>query len=411
MPDVDSAALDGLRQACGDSVRAGNDGELVDGVRPVLVASPRDAQAVSDAMTVAAEHRLSVVVRGNGSKLDWGKPPTRVDLLVDVSALDAVLEHAAGDLIVRVEPGVRLAALQEVLAPAGQRLAVEEVVPGSTIGGVIATALSGPSRMLYGAVRDLLIGVTVVRADGAFTRSGGRVVKNVAGYDLCKLYTGSYGTLGVITEAIFRLHPVPEAASYVSVAVADETTMAAKVAEVISSQLVPSAVEIDRPSRDAPITICVLVEGSAPGVAARAVRLASLLGPGTVLSADRPPWWGKLPPGATTLRVTAQLAGVGASVRAVTDSGLEAAVRGSGGSGVLHVGVDADPAGVARFLEAIRNASAAQGGSAVVLRAPAPVKAGLDVWGPIPAISLMRRVKDSFDPDRRLSPGRFVGGI
>ena len=162
-------------------------------------------------MAVADDKNLRVVARGAGSKLSWGNPPTNVDLVMDMSGLDAVLEHAAGDLIVRVQPGLRLAKLQDALSSAGQRLAIDEVVPGSTIGGIIATGLSGPSRLLHGAVRDLLIGVSVVRADGVTARSGGRVVKNVAGYDLCKLYTGSYGTLGIITEAIFRLHPTPEA--------------------------------------------------------------------------------------------------------------------------------------------------------------------------------------------------------
>ena len=163
-------------------------------------------------MGEAATRKETVVARGGGTKLDWGAPPSTVDLLVDLSGMNRVLEHAAGDLIVHAEPGVRLSQLQALVSQAGQRLAVDEQVPGSTVGGLVATGLCGPLRLAYGCIRDLLIGISVVRADGVVTKSGGKVVKNVAGYDLGKLYTGSFGTLGIVAEATFRLHPVPERA-------------------------------------------------------------------------------------------------------------------------------------------------------------------------------------------------------
>jgi glycolate oxidase FAD binding subunit len=404
------SVFESLVKAAGDGqLRAATDADAIDGVRPTYVAKPRDEAAVADVMAVAAEHQLSVVARGAGSKLDWGKPPTAVDLVVDLSALDAVLEHASGDLIVRVQSGVRLDSLQSALASAGQRLAIDEVVPGSTIGGVIATALSGPSRLLHGAVRDLLIGVTVVRADGVVAHSGGRVVKNVAGYDLCKLYTGSYGTLGIVTEAIFRLHPIPEAVAYVSVAVPDDATARRKIAAILGSQVVPAAVEIDRSDADSPLMVWALVEGFGPSVAARAARLADVLD--ADISPLRPPWWASLPVGATTIRMTAQPSGVVDVVRTAFDSTLQVSIRGSAGTGVLYAGIDGDTDAVADLLGQLRKTCRAEGGSAVVLRAPASVKSLVDVWGEIPAIDLMRRVKHSFDPERRLSPGRFVGGI
>src|SRR5674536_333788 len=138
-------------------------------------------------------------------------PPAWLDLLLELSRQDRVLEHAAGDLVVRVEPGVRLVAMREQLAPARQQLALDPPEPGATVGGVNGANASGPSRLLYGTARDLLIGITVVLADGAVARAGGKVVKNVAGYDIGKLYIGAVGTLGLVTEAIFRLHPVPAA--------------------------------------------------------------------------------------------------------------------------------------------------------------------------------------------------------
>src|SRR6185295_3143656 len=135
-----------------------------------------------------------------------GLPPTSADVLVDLSAMDQVLDHAAGDLIVEAQAGTRLADLQDVVGQAGQRLVGDATVPGASIGGSPSTHASGPQRMLAGTARDLLIGITVVRADGVVAKAGGRVVKNVAGYDLGKLMIGSFGTLAVVTEALFRLH-------------------------------------------------------------------------------------------------------------------------------------------------------------------------------------------------------------
>ena len=411
------SALDDLAKACGEeSVRPGEQVDAVDGVAARYVISAHDQDAVARAIRVCAEHRLTVGVRGTGSKLDWGKPPSSVDVLVDLSAMDAVLEHAAGDLIVRVQPGIRLAALQEVLARAGQRLAIDDVVPGSTAGGIVATGLAGPLRYSYGAVRDLLIGVTVVRPDGVAARSGGKVVKNVAGYDLGKLYTGSYGTLGIITEAIFRLHPVPERARYIHATFGTAVSAAPAVAAVVGSQLAVSAIEVDRAHPGGPVTTCVLVEGSAPGVAARAERVCQLLGAGAEITDRAPSWWGVLGDGAL-VRMTSQLTGVtallDAAEQASAETGVPVGVRGSAGAGVLHAFFPwtANAAAAAQLIDQLRAACTKQGGFAVLLHAPRQLKAIVDVWGPVPGISVMRRIKDGFDPEHRFAPGRFVGGI
>ena len=161
-------------------------------------------------MRAAAGHELAVVPRGGGSRLGWGTPPSRCDLVIDMSRMAEVLEHAAGDLVARVQAGARMGDVAAVLAQAGQEIALD--VPGdATVGGVVASGLAGPRRLRYGTPRDLLIGITIVRADGTVAKSGGKVVKNVAGYDLGKLFAGSAGTLGLITEATFRLHPLPAA--------------------------------------------------------------------------------------------------------------------------------------------------------------------------------------------------------
>ena len=146
-------------------------------------------------MRAAADLGLTVVPRGSGGRLDWGRPPASCDLIVDTRRMDQVLEHAAGDLVVAVQAGIRLDQLAKVLATAGQRLALDAPASADgtsgTVGGLIATGAAGPLRYRYGAPRDLLIGITIVRADGTVAKSGGKVVKNVAGYDIGKLFAGS----------------------------------------------------------------------------------------------------------------------------------------------------------------------------------------------------------------------------
>jgi glycolate oxidase FAD binding subunit len=409
--------LQTLAKSCGeDRVTEATGADSVGDVCPGYVARPADATAVGAVMASSAQDGLAIAVRGRGTKLHWGHPPTELDVLVDLSSLNGVLEHAAGDLIVRVLPATPLADVQRAVAPAGQRLSIDEVVPGSTVGGIIATGLSGPSRLLHGAVRDLLIGVTVVRADGAFARSGGRVVKNVAGYDLCKLYTGSYGTLGVITEAIFRLHPVPKARTYVTAQYADELSAGGPVAAVLRSQLAPSALEIDCPLIGGPVTVCTLIEGSSPGVAARTKRVIQILGVSATVSEAPAASWAQLP-GPTTVRLTTPIADALSVVRAVRGAaarlGVELAIRGSAGVGVFYAGLDSglDPLMVKTLLDEMRTVVGLVGGFAVFLRGAHDGKSAVDIWGPVPGLPLMQRVKDAFDPEHRLAPGRFVGGI
>jgi glycolate oxidase FAD binding subunit len=408
------AGLDGVGDA-----RPGGTEDRVDGVDAGVVVSVADAGEVAAVLAAAAGAQAGVVIRGAGTKLDWGAPPQRADIVVDVSGLGNVLDHAAGDLVVRVQPGVRLADLATVLALAGQRLAVDEVVPGSTVGGVMATGLAGPGRLAHGSVRDLVLGVTVVLAGGLSAKSGGRVVKNVAGYDLGKLYTGSFGTLGVITEAFLRLHPLPERSAWLSVVTPDATAVVNAVSTLRAPQVTPAAIEV-HDDGSGPARVVALLEGTADGVDGRLAAARGLLDADVSVSAEAPPWWGRLPglgTGETLIKATITIAEVGRLVavvrRAATDTGGAVEVNGSAGTGVLCVGVGAGaPAGaVGRILGVARRSCAAAGGAAIVLRAPAEVRAGIDAWGPVPALDLMRRVKDSFDPGHVLAPGRFVGGI
>jgi glycolate oxidase FAD binding subunit len=394
--------------------------ETVEGLPSEFVARPLSTSDVADVMQYAAKNGLAVVPRGSGSKFDWGQPPERADIVLDLSQLSSIVEHAAGDLVVRVRAGTPLSTVVDALAPAGQRLALATRLAGQTgplggtVGGLIAANPSGPLRYGYGTVRDLLIGVTMVRADGALAHSGGAVVKNVAGYDLGKLLVGSLGTLGIIIEAVFRLHPVPESFAVVTKTV-DTGRQAGELAvKLRHSQVVPTAVEVDR-SGSGPATVAVLVEGIAGGIAARADAVAALLGNG-VVTEKLPDWWYE-PVGGTVLRAAVAASGVGQLMDSAAALGWELSCRGCLGLGVVHFGLSADePAAIADFLIALRRTAANQHGTIRVESAPRAVHQaladrGTDAWGPVPALDLMRRVKAQFDPDRRLAPGRFVGGI
>jgi glycolate oxidase FAD binding subunit len=411
------AALEDLRAACGDARPAG-DGDAIAGVPARFVAAPGSANEAAAVVRAAAVHDLSTVVRGAATKLDWGSPPERLDLVLDTRRLTGVVEHAAGDLIVVVRAGTPLADLSTKLAAAGQQLALDAPLPGATVGGTVAVNTSGPRRMAYGTVRDLLIGVTIVRPDGVLARAGGKVVKNVAGYDLGKLVTGSYGTLGLITECAFRLHPVPEAAAVLRRPVDGPAGLRTLVSAVLGAQVVPAALELDAPAGGG-LELAMLLTGVPEGVRRRVATARALLGGEVAASDAEPDWWSAYPWGAgdVGLKLTAALSRVpdlvAAALAARDRHGVPVAVRGSIGTGVLYAGMPGatDPAAVAAVVADLRLVAREAGGHAVVLTAPAAVRDGLDLWGPVPGLALMHSVKSQFDPGRRFAPGRFVGGL
>ena len=413
--------------------------DAVGGRQAQYVAAPASTAEAAGLLRAAAELDLAVIARGSGSRLHWGAAPTRCDLIVDTRRLDRIIEHAAGDLVASVQAGVRLNDLTTVLAAAGQRLALDPpntaAAGGGTIGGLIATGDAGPLRFRYGSPRDLLIGVTVVRADGKSAKAGGKVVKNVAGYDLGKLFAGSYGTLGLITEATFRLHPKPETSTWVTVESPNPATAADIVQAMADSPLAPAAIELFWPSAAARISVAALLEGDELSVTTRAERMGALASRGIAgLPSDQP----KRSDGSsahpalaaddqdTYIRVAfwaGQLERVLVLIReSAAQAGLDPVVRGAAAAGVLDVLIDgvALPDAVVGFAEALRAGLArlvAAGGvapsvaSAVVLGAPPEVRDAIDVWGPVPSLALMRAVKDQFDPEHRMAPGRFAGGI
>ena len=390
-----------------DTRRAGGPDDAVGGVVPREVVRPTTVDQVAEVVRAGAADGRTVVPVGGRSKLTWAPPPESCDLLLDLTGLDRVVEHVAGDLTVVAEAGVRLADLQAQVGRAGQLLGLDPPEDGATLGGVVSANASGPRRLRYGTTRDLLIGITVVLADGTVAHAGGKVVKNVAGYDLGKLFTGAHGTLGVVVSTTWRLHPVPPARRVVTLELPDAAAAGPLSVALARSTLTPSAVELIA-GADGTARLVVLFESIAESVAGQATAAVALLAGGEE-SEDLPEDFGRRPGGADD--VLLRLAHAPASLSAVLEA-LPAgtAVAAHAATGVSYAAVPAGEA--AEALPRLRAAIAPHDGTAVVLRAPDAVRERLDHWGPVgDSLDLMRRVKERFDPERRMSPGRFVGGL
>jgi glycolate oxidase FAD binding subunit len=418
---------EGLQDIVGEEhVREASGGDAVDGVEPSLVVEPATMEETSEVMKLASREGLAVSPRGGGTKMGLGNPPRRVDLILSTARMDRIIEHVPGDQIVRVQAGVKLQDLQENLAESDQMLGVDPPEEGATVGGIVAANSSGPRRLRYGTIRDLIIGVKVVLADGTVAKAGGKVVKNVAGYDLSKLFTGSLGTLGVIAEANFRLHPIRETARTVFLEVDDHAKIANAVQELTHSslsQFVLDALEIRWEGGRG--VIAALFEGIEPAVEAQSSAATEVLrshGEANVLDEDngeefwerfaRRPWDAGdvgLKIGSPPSDLTAVLDSV---VGAAERAGVEVSLSGHAGTGVTFARLSGGEDALVEVIEEVREIRLRRGGSVVVQEAPLTIKERLDVWGSGgDYLGLTRRVKEKFDPGYILNPGRFLGGI
>ena len=386
--------------------RPGTAADAVAGVVPTEVVRPGDVQEVAEVLRLAQRDGRTVLAAGGRTKTGWAPPPTSADVLIDTTGLDRLVEHTAGDLVVVAEAGLGLMALQERLGEAGQWLALDPPEQGATLGGIVSANASGPRRLRYGTVRDLLIGVTVVLADGTVAHAGGKVVKNVAGYDLGKLYTGAHGSLGVVVSTTWRLHPLPAARRVVVLDLPDPLDAGPFALALARSTLTPSAVELHATTGGSG-ELGVVFEAIPESVRAQADATVALLGRGRQVD-DLPDQFGERPgrDGDLVLRLAFAPAALPAVLKALPAG---TAVAASACTGVAYAAL---PAEHAAALSTLRAALAPHDGTAVVLSAPPALRDGLDHWGPVgDALGLMRRVKETFDPDGRLAPGRFVGGM
>jgi glycolate oxidase FAD binding subunit len=398
--------------------------DAVEGVGPSLVAEPSSVEETSELMKLAAREGLVVVPRGGGTKMHLGDPPRELDLIVSTARLNDVIEHVPGDQVVRVQAGIKLEDVQNHLSGSNQMLAIDPPERGATIGGIVAANSSGPRRYKYGTIRDLIIGITVVLHDGTVAKAGSKVVKNVAGYDLSKLFTGSLGTLGIIATANFRLHPIPDAARTVAVEIESPQAAGDVTQALMHSQIEPTAVELHYGENAKLLT--VLVESIPAGVEAKAETASFLLKPfGEVraLTDEEVENLGPLqPPAAGDDEVAIKIAAPPADLADVLGSILGAAERrglahprltGHAASGVTLVGLSGgDEDSMAHFVNEMREIWVRRGGSVTLQRTPLALKDRVGTWdNGGDYLGLIRRVKEKFDPRGGLNPGRFIGGI
>src|SRR5712692_7631628 len=277
-----------------EHVRPASPADAVAGVQPKLIVDPGTEKELAEVLRLSNEAGLAVIPRGGGTKPRWGNPPSRADLILSTARLSAIIEHAWADLTVTVEAGCTIQRLQETLAQHGQRLALDPLWPEkTTVGGVLSTNDSGGLRLRFGALRDLIIGVTIALPDGTLASSGGKVVKNVAGYDLPKLVTGALGTLGVITRAVFRLHPLPRNTRSFSISAAESEETQRFVLAVQDSKLAHTFLQSHFSDETPPVSD-ILFEGTEAGLAAQEAQLRNLCAPARVSEASTPAWMARM---------------------------------------------------------------------------------------------------------------------
>jgi glycolate oxidase FAD binding subunit len=400
------------------AVRAGEAADAIDGAIPRLVIEPDTAEHLAAALAWASRARLHTVIRGAGTKRDWGRIPPSLDLVVGTSRLKRLIVHRHGDLTATFDAGARLKALQPELARERQWLPIDAAFDEATIGGIVATNDAGPLRHRHGTPRDLLIGVTLALTDGRLVKAGGHVVKNVAGYDLGKLVSGSYGGLAAIVDATFKLAPIPAASRTVVARYADAGALARDVVILASSQLEATAFDLRVSlAASAEYSLHVRFATSPAAVDAQVTSAAALLGGRveTVAGGEeialwddqvRRPWMER----GAVIRLSWLPAALPAVLALVGElqhfcaRPMELTARATVGVGLLRI--DADDADQDAVIAGFR-ARPDVVGHVVVLRASVAVKTRVDVWGPSSDMGgILRSLKDTFDPAGILNAGR-----
>ncbi|MEL6815491.1 MAG: FAD-binding oxidoreductase [Cyanobacteria bacterium J06598_3] len=419
---------------------------------PTCLVSPASTEALGRVMALAAANGWRVLAMGNGSKLSWGGLAEGIDMVVSTARLNQLVDHAVGDFTVTVQPGLTVAALRQALAAQGQFLAIDPAFDAqATLGGIVSTADTGSLRQRYGGLRDMLIGVQFVRYDGEVARAGGRVVKNVAGYDLMKLLTGAYGSLGIISELTFRLYPI-QANSRTVIMTGTSQAVEAAVAEMRMSGLTPVALDVmsvglmkalfkrefgqlegqpeSQPeSQTAPGRLGVVVrfQGVADGVEEQTERLQKI---GTTHAmgyqqlegdADAAFWQDSaslIRPDTVLCKLGLRPSGIPWLIQLADELAPDSQLKLHGSSGLGWVQFEArsdtrsDHGEAVDIVEQLRSHCLKNAGFLTILQAPKAMKHAMDVWGYSGnALGVMKDIKTKFDPQRLLSPGRFVGGL
>jgi len=382
----------------------------------VTTERPGSPEEAAELLRSLGEGGRAVRPLGGRTKRDWGGVGEPVAVELETAGMAQIHEHNEGDLTAVLQPGVPLAEAQAAFADKGQMFAVDPplgAADAATIGGVVATGDSGPLRHRYGGVRDLVLGITVALSDGTLAKAGSKVIKNVAGYDLGKLFTGSYGSLGLIVSVTIRLHPKPVATA-TAFGASDDPDALARAAGVLAA-LPLEADSLDAAWREGSGRLLARFGGASAGdqaeVAAERMREAGLDGVQT--TADDEELWDALrsaqraTDGGASLKVSGRLTDLAPAIRAAQDADGSLVSRAAHGLSWITL----DSGDLARRATAVR--SALEPRAVVLLDGPAGLRADFDPWGPVGSGSLavMRRLKERFDTERIFRPGAYVGGI
>ena len=402
----------------------------VDGISPILFCLPNSPEQVATALNICSEAEAALIAQGGGSAMRLGNRPRNLSVLLGMERLAGCIEHDAANLTATVQSGIKLAALQQILARQNQFFAVDPPKPdNATVGGTVAANLNGPRRTFYGGLRDMVIGMRVALITGEHIKAGGKVVKNVAGYDMCKLFVGSLGTLGIITEVTLRLSPLPEtAARLIARGTLPQTLGLAD--ELSKSLLLPTSVSILNhvalPAGRTPSDSAVAVrfEGFDDSVArhlrdcmamAERIRLRSE----ELRNNANDPLWDEIRDfpvlnDRLVYRIVVPLSALAKVMETIAEwssDDFPLSMIGDAGTGTLWLSVEATDRGATLFTR-LTSVAQEHGGHAIIFTAPPGLKDDRDVWGPAPStLDIMREIKRQFDPKGLLSPGRFVGGI
>jgi len=380
--------------------------------------TPATAREAAQLLRGYAARGIGVRIAGAGTK-PWGGAGAECGGELCTRGLDAIVEHNTGDLTAVLQPGVSLLELDATFAAAGQMLALDPPLgdgDAATIGGLVATGDSGPLRHRYGAARDLVLGITVALSDGSLAHAGGKVIKNVAGYDLAKLFSGSFGTLGLITEVAVRLHPLPPAQATASATTDDPGLLQRAAIVLASSSLEAQSLDVRWEAQTGTVLARFAgVAAAAQAAAAEALLAATGLNAAAATEDDDELWARqraaqRSADGGAVVRVSGRPTGLAEACVAAQVAG--ATLVGRAALGLSWIALPAAaPGELVTAIARLRNVLAPS--PCVVLDAPAYVRAHLDPWDhpEDAALVLMRRVKERFDPARTCNPGIFVGGI
>ncbi len=400
--------LEKIQTEFGETVamRKAESKDAIDETAPQVVASPRDAEAAQKLVAWCGREDLAFIARGGATKINIGAKPSRCDLIISTEHLDEIIEHDVGNATVAAGAGITLSKLNEIVMQSGQFVPLDDAFSGeavlhagATLGGAVAANDFGKSRLKYGAPRDLVVGLHAALSDGRYIKAGSKVVKNVSGYDLNKLFIGSFGTLGLITQVIIRLRPQDAANRRWSSTPANWNQAREAVETIMNGAFEPTYLRLMAAGDK--FYLAARFDGGEEAVNSQIERLDK-----SASSESK-----EITEGELVLRARLPLQSAARWAQSASEKSADA-IFWDCGVGAVHAIFSKTPDNAAKLVDALRAEAQMDGGFVIVEKAPSHLKTPDWVWGePRDDFALMRRLKEAFDKNNVCAPGRFVGGL